>query len=144
MRRRPTRVLGGWHDQAGYRGRFLGLLALGTVLYGSALIVARHSRGQAYWWPGYLSSLAGIKVEYWGVIWIAAGLFLATGIWRKRDDLQYMVATVLNAAWAVLVMNWWWKNRDLQAGSWALAVIWSSIATATYLVSLWPEPGDKP
>jgi hypothetical protein len=86
-----------------------------------------------------------IPVEVWGIVWIAVGLFLFTGVWRKRDNAQYVAATILTSTWAVFVMNWWWKNRDLQAGSWALGVVWAGIATATYLVSLWPEPGhDEP
>lgn len=133
-----------FHDRAGYRGRFLGLVAVGDFLYGFALVVARHT-DSAEWWPGSLHELGGLPISLWGIVWMGVAVFVGSGVFQnpRRDYWNFAAAIVLMGIWTLFVINWWWAQHQINEGGWAVAVVWASITTGTYLVSLWPEPPPK-
>ena len=115
--------------RAGRRGAFLAFLALIDWAYGEALltatVTARH--------PDFL-----LPLHAWGWIWAGMGFVAASGIFARRDRVQYGAAATFKAAWALLFVFEWTVKHLPQ--SWVSVVIWSGFALITLLVSGWPEP----
>jgi hypothetical protein len=121
---RPPRV--------GRRGCFLAFLALLAVLYGYSFF--------AYTSELRLDLLLPARV--WGVLWLAVGVVCATGIFTRRDRLQFTTATGMQAGWGALWCHLWLVQHV--TGAWVSAVVWIAFAVLTIVVAGWPEQPPPP
>jgi hypothetical protein len=114
----------------GFRGSYLGLLALGFFFYGMGLVLGYK--------PTFLQAY-GIPTETFGVCWIVAAVIVNTGVWRDQDRTQFAFAELAMSFWALLLATHWAAPYG-----WAAAVSWAIPTCLTLLVSSWPDPDPRP
>ena len=122
-----------------FRAVFLLLIGLMQIVYGAGLLEASgHHPSALHWWPGAVTSLAGVPLRGWGLIWITVGIILAVTCWMRLDRWQFVLAAALNATWACLAVQRWLMTRE--PGAWAPAAIYITIAVSVLLIAIWPDP----
>ncbi len=126
-----------FQDRSRFRSAFLALLGIVQILYGTALLAAM-DHGGLHWWPGSVTTLLGMPLSVWGIIWCAIGLTIILTSWRRDDKWQFFLAAGLNTVWGGLAIQRWWETRE--PGAWAPAVIYVGIAVAGLMISAWPDP----
>lgn len=109
----------------GFRGSFLLFLAISYLFHGLFLIAAKHTGTVPVGGP-----------MFWGVAFVATGLFMFTGVARRADRYHYTAAVFLMILWS---LEYFWRSI-LPPYAWANGLMWLFIAIGVTLVSNWPEP----
>jgi hypothetical protein len=115
---------------AGRRGAFLTFLTILDFSYGYALATASVRslpRGPDLFLP----------MHVWGWVWVGAGVVCASGIFLRRDWLQYWFAAVLKACWAAVWADIWIVQHV--PATWISIVIWAAFSLTVLLIGGWPE-----
>lgn len=114
----------------GRRGAFLLFLLILDVSFGYSLLVI----------PPALRQLHNLLLPYpvWGWIWIAAAVNAAVGIFRKRDVVHYMIASMVKLAWAGVEADVWLIQHTPRG--WVAVAIWVAFAMTVLIIAGWPEP----
>ena len=119
--------------QAGYligrRGSFLAFLALLDAAYGYSLFTAPRA-------VQHLDLL--LPWRAWAVLWLAAAAVCLSGVFLRRDRIQYTLAAAFKTAWGLLYVQLAVVQHVPDA--WISAVVWLALAATVLLISGWPEP----
>lgn len=121
-------------SRLGLRGAFLLCLAALDVVYGWSLFnpTAETMRGAAYEWRDQF-----MPSQDWGLLWIAAGVFIASYAWARVDRVGYSVAIGLKFFWATVAYASWLAG-DVKQG-WNLGTIFLCFGGLALIASLSPE-----
>jgi hypothetical protein len=115
-------------QRIGHRGAFLAFLALLDILYGYSILAE----------PGLVGNYdLGLTVQSWGLVWLATGIVLLTGIATRHDRVHFGLAAALKAAWAMIWFKLWLFEHTPRG--WVPVVIWAAFAAVVVVVSSWPE-----
>lgn len=117
--------------RVGHRGAFLLFLTLLDLLYGFAMVTNQVSD----------VPITFLSWHEWGMLWMAAGVFIFTGVASKVDKAQYTVAIILKTAWAAALIVDSWDNHIV--GGWVDAAVWGMVVAVVFLISSWPEPPKR-
>ncbi len=119
--------------RAGRRGAFLAFLAVLDMAYGYSLWVTAAPQR-------FLNLL--LPWQAWGIIWIACGVIVATGVFARWDRFQFTVAAALKGCWALLYVKLW--LADSLPRGWVAVTVWGAFALVILVVAGWPEPIRMP
>lgn len=119
--------------RAGRRGAFLAFLAVLDVAYGYSLFVTAA--------PQRAFDLL-LPWQAWGIIWMVTGAVCASGIFARRDRLQFTAAAGLKAAWGCLFADIWIEQHYPRG--WVSVVVWLAFAATVLIISGWPEEPPPP
>jgi hypothetical protein len=129
-------------DRIGRRGAILLVLGTMDILYGSAIVYGvTHPRNPRFtsgvWWPVSTDRVLLLPTQWWGWIWLAAGIFLLTGVAARNDSVQYSVAVFIKASWAFAAI--FHVFRSDAPGLWGISSVYIAWALVTYICSGWSE-----
>lgn len=117
----------------GRRGAFLAFLALLDTSYGYILLTI----------PPALQSLdLMLPWRAWAILWLATGGICLTGVFARRDLIQYTLAAALKTAWALLYVRLAAVQHVPYA--WISAIVFLALAATVLLISSWPETVTVP
>jgi len=121
----------------GRRGAMLALAAAVDIIYGAAL--ATTPADTAIWWPAASHELFRFPVPAWGLVWIAIGVVLLTGIPRRiPDGFHFGLAVALWSWWSVAsVLDWVTTDSP---GLWGLCAIYAGLALGLLVAAGWEDP----
>ena len=112
----------------GFRGAFLGFLAILDYLYGLSLIIAPKSQ--------HITNLI-LPWNAWIAVWFTMGVILSFGIFAKRDRVHFGLATGVKVLWTLALANLAIFHR--MSAIWPSVVIFGCFAGLVFIVSWWPE-----
>lgn len=112
----------------GFRGAFLGFLAILDYLYGLSLLIAPKSQ--------HISNLI-LPWNAWIVVWLTMGVVLSFGVFAKRDRVHFSLAAGIKVLWASALINLALFHH--MPIIWPSAVIFGCFAGLVVIVSWWPE-----
>jgi hypothetical protein len=125
-------------DRIGRRGTVLLTAGVADIVYGIALLRPT-AAPELSWWPASVGQLGGVPLHVWGVVWIVAGVFVLTGVSRRRTDWpQYAVEVGLTAGWAFEAAVYSFATRPFDV--WGPVVVYTALALILVIVSGWEEP----
>jgi len=112
----------------------------GSVLVGFAITCTAYGTGILLGYRPTFTEAYTVPVPVFGWVFLAVGVFAATGALAYRDSAQYAVGVAWTAAWAMLITTHWTAPYG-----WAAAVSWLGICLGLLLSSAWPNaPQHRP
>ena len=117
------------------------VLGVADIAYGAALIDVQYASPETYrwWWPASLGAIFGIPLAGWGLLWIAVGVFLFTGVPRRWPDWpQFGAAVALKVWWAFAAVIS--AAVEVTPGSWAPGALYVGFAVIVLISAGWEEP----
>lgn len=137
-------------ERFGRRGVVLILLGFPWIFYGAGIIEQNRDRFSP---PGVVGPLHFMDNRWWGLMWIAGGIFaIGTGLLRRaarryrlfRDEIGFNGLIIPPLIWT-LVYTWSWildlttdHMYGLQNGYWA-ALIFGSYILLVSFIARWPD-----
>lgn len=110
----------------GHRGAFLLFLALLDILIGYSFLIVPKSP---------IPFL--IPLHVWAWIWLVAGGIVFTGVFQRRDRIQFGVAAGVKTLFAASYLRLWILFGVPHA--WVSVVVWTAFAAIIVVISSWPE-----
>lgn len=106
----------------------------GTVLAGFGVICEAYGVGLLLGYKPTFAQAYNIPVEWFGVTFVVAGLFIGAGAVRRHDGVHFSAAVLLATAWGLLITTHWTASYG-----WTAAVSWFGLAAGLLVSSAWPN-----
>lgn len=119
--------------RTGYRGKFLGFLAILDISVGYSLLALSPSQ-----------RVVDLSFPYpvWGCLWLVTGVICAVQSMMSKDRPAFTLAAFLKASWAMVYARF--VIAGTLPGAWISLIIWLTFAATVMMISSWPEPLQPP
>jgi hypothetical protein len=120
----------------GRRGALLTLKGIMAMGYGSGQLVQPTGDRQ-----GLTLLLQWRPLEFWGWVWISAGIIAVVCAWLppRKDWPGFLAVWLIATPWAMAYLVSWWPLCESPRG-WVIALIFGSFGAVCLVAIGWDEP----